>query len=159
MKHNIIISAITGLLFGVFAFIVIKIFKIGSGKLAIICGMAFFVLLLGYLMLAQNAAYKRYVKAEEKLTSPVWLTINANIITEDEVRNANIYFCDDGITLVSLDKKPYLTEEVPREKIKECKSDEILRLLISVTDGRHYAITSEEIAGIRDKMVERGWIE
>ncbi|MEE0059456.1 MAG: hypothetical protein UE295_01375 [Acutalibacteraceae bacterium] len=100
---------------------------------------------------------KRYAKFEKEITSPVFYKTNGNFYLDDNIKNGNIYFCEDGIVCVCLDEKPYTLDEILLRNIDHLRYTST-QLSIFTDDERVYVITLPRINEIIDLLVKKGWI-
>ena len=160
MKNTLIISVLCGMLFALPVWIIAKIYAFKFAFLiSIFSGLLFYLLLFVFLYFYMKYKGKAYAKAEKCIKSKVWYKINGNFKTSSCVRNANIYFTDSGLVFISLDKKPYLIDEIPLQVIANYQTDFLINLHITTKDNRYYTIMSSEIKTIFPLLKEHGWID
>ncbi|HHW46146.1 MAG TPA: hypothetical protein GXX17_04455 [Clostridiales bacterium] len=159
MKGKFIVSAFCGIFFAIVTFYVLEYIKFENALLiSIFAGLMFYLMLLIFLLLYENILNKRYYEAEKNIKSNIWFKFNGNINTANSVRNANIYFTDDGIVFISLDTKPYVIEEVLIQNIEKIQSDYINKLNIYTNDNRLFIITSSEVKELFPILNEHNWM-
>ena len=101
---------------------------------------------------------KKYAEFEKKIFSPVFHKTNGNFkLHNGKIKNANIYFCEDGIALISLDEKPYVIEEIHKSNIYRIQCDDI-HFNINTSDGKFYIIIMPDAEEVFRKLKERDWI-
>ncbi|MGN0492656.1 MAG: hypothetical protein ACI4F7_03325 [Acutalibacteraceae bacterium] len=159
MKAEAIISAITGFFFGLIVyFVFLYIEEQNALLLAVFSGLLFYIILFPVLIIYQKATNKKYAEFEKKITSPVFHKSNGNFkLNNGKIKNANIYFCEDGIAIISLDEKPYITEEIQRRNIYRIQCDDI-HFNINTNDGKFYIITMPDAKAVFEKLKEKDWI-
>ena len=159
MKAKAILSAITGFFFGLITFFVLRyIDETDAFLLAVISGLLFYLVLFIFLIIHERIMNKKYAEFEKKITSPVFHKTNGNFkLYNGKIKNANIYFCEDGITLVSLDEKPYVMEEIQKSNIYRIQCDDI-HFNINTSDGKFYIITLPDGKIVFEKLKEKDWI-
>ena len=156
-RVHLILSLAVGILFGLGSLFVMRWFRVGGAGLAIATGLLFAWLLFGALQLNESSMRKRYAEAEKLIISPIWLQTNGNVRTGTKVRNANIYFCEEGIVLISLDQRPFALEEIPVNLIESYEFSNF-QFLIRTTDERLFVIQSPESNRIRNELRRKEWI-
>ena len=159
MKAKAILSAITGLFFGLTTYFVLRYIEESDAFLFAVIGALFFYLVLFvFLIMHEKTMDKKYAEFEKKILSPVFHKTNGNFkLHNGKIKNANIYFCEDGIALISLDEKPYIMEEIKRSNIYRIQCDDI-HFNINTSDGKLYIITMPDAKKVFRKLKERDWI-
>ena len=159
MKPKAILSAITGFFFGLITYFVLRYLDDQDALFfALIGGLFFYLVLFVFLIIHEKAMNKKYAEFEKKITSPVFHKTNGNFkLHNGKIKNANIYFCEDGIALISLDEKPYIIEEIQRNNIYRIQSDDI-HFNINTSDGKFYIITMPDAKTVFNKLKEKDWI-
>lgn len=159
MKSKAILSAITGFFFGLITFFVLRyIDEPDAFLLAVISGLLFYLVLFIFLIIHKRIMNKKYAEFEKKITSPVFHKTNGNFkLYNGKIKNANIYFCEDGIALISLDEKPYVMEEIQKSNIYRIQCDDI-HFNINTGDGKFYIITLPDGKIVFEKLKEKDWI-
>ena len=158
MKIKAVISAIIGFFFGLTGYFVLIFCNIEQPfKLSVECGLLFAILLFVVFIVSEMIMDKRYAKFEKEITSPVFYKTNGNFYLDDNIKNGNIYFCEDGIVCVCLDEKPYTLDEILLRNIDHFRYTST-QLSIFTDDERVYVITLPRINEIIDLLVKKGWI-
>ena len=159
MKAKAVLSAITGLFFGFTTYFVLRYIEESDAFLfAVIGGLFFYLVLFVFLIMHEKTMDKKYAEFEKKILSPVFHKTNGNFkLHNGKNKNANIYFCEDGIALISLDEKPYIMEEIKRSNIYRIQCDDI-HFNINTSDGKFYIITMPDAKEVFRKLKERDWI-
>ena len=159
MKAKAVLSAITGLFFGFTTYFVLRYIEESDAFLfAVIGGLFFYLVLFVFLIMHEKTMEKKYAEFEKKILSPVFHKTNGNFkLHNGKNKNANIYFCEDGIALISLDEKPYIMEEIKRSNIYRIQCDDI-HFNINTSDGKFYIITMPDAKEVFRKLKERDWI-
>ena len=159
MKAKAILSAITGFFFGLITYFVLQYIEEPDAFLfAVISGLFFCLALFVFLIMHEKTMDKKYAEFEKKILSPVFHKTNGNFkLHNGKIKNANIYFCEDGIALISLDEKPYIMEEIQRSNIYRIQCDDI-HFNINTSDGKFYIITMPDAKEVFRKLKERDWI-
>ena len=159
MKAKAVLSAITGLFFGFTTYFVLRYIEESDAFLfAVIGGLFFYIVLFVFLIMHEKTMDKKYAEFEKKILSPVFHKTNGNFkLHNGKIKNANIYFCEDGIALISLDEKPYIMEEIERSNIYRIQCDDI-HFNINTSDGKFYIITMLDAKEVFRKLKERDWI-
>ena len=102
MKAKVILSAITGFFFGLTTYFVLRYIEEPDAVIfSVICGLFFYLLLFAFLIIYEKVMNKKYAEFEKKIISPVFHKTNGNFkLHNGKIKNANIYFCEDGIALI-----------------------------------------------------------
>lgn len=159
MKAKAVLSAITGLFFGLTTYFVLRYIEESDAFLfAVIGGLFFYLVLFVFLIMHEKTMDKKYAEFEKKILSPVFHKTNGNFkLHNGKNKNANIYFCEDGIALISLDEKPYIMEEIQKSNIYRIQCDDI-HFNINTRDEKFYIIKMPDAKEVFRKLKERDWI-
>ena len=159
MKAKAVLSAITGLFFGLTTYFVLRYIEESDAFLfAVIGGLFFYIVLFVFLIMHEKTMDKKYAEFEKKILSPVFHKTNGNFkLHNGKIKNANIYFCEDGIALISLDEKPYIMEEIQKNNIYRIQCDDI-HFNINTRDEKFYIIKMPDAKEVFRKLKERDWI-
>ncbi len=159
MKAKAFLSAFTGFLFGLIGYFVLLLLDIDQPfQLAVLSGLLFALLLFPVLIVYEQAINKRYKKFEKEILSPVFLKVNGNFyLGGSDVKNGNIYFCEDGIVCICLEDKPYTKDEILLQNIDHFRYTPT-QLSIFTNDERIFVITLPQTDHIIDMLIQKGWI-
>lgn len=159
MKVKAILSAVTGFSFGLITYIVLRYIEEPNALLlAIISGMFVYLILFSFIIIYEKVTNKKYAEFEKKILSPVFHRTNGNFkLHNGKIKNANIYFCEEGVALISLDEKPYVMEEIQRSNIYRIQCDDV-HFNINTSDEKMYIITIPDAKEVFRKLKERDWI-
>lgn len=159
MKVKAVLSAIMGFFFGLTTYFVLRYIEEPDAFLfAVIGGLFFYLVLFVFLITHEKVMNKKYAEFEKKILSPVVHKTNGNFkLHNGKIKNANIYFCEDGIALISLDEKPFIMEEIQRSNIYRIQCDDI-HFNINTSDGKVYIITMPDAKEVFQKLKEKDWI-
>lgn len=159
MKAKAVLSAITGFFFGFITYFVLRYIKEPDAFLfSIISGLLFYLLLFLFLIVYEKVVNKQYERFEKDILSPVFLKVNGNFyLGGSDVKNGNIYFCEDGIVCVCLEDKPYTKDEILLQNIDHFRYTPT-QLSIFTNDERIFVITLARTDEIIDILIQKGWI-
>ena len=159
MKAKVVLSTITGFLFGLIGYFVLLILDIDQPfQIAALGGLLFALLLFPALVIYGNIMDRRYAKFEKEITSPIFYKTNGNFnLGNGKVKNGNIYFCEAGIVCVCLEEKPYSLDEILLQDIERYHFDNI-HLNIFAKDGRIFVITLPDAKTVIEVLREKEWI-
>ncbi len=159
MKAKITLSAITGFLFGLIGYFVLRLLNIEQPfQLAVLSGLLFALLLFPVLIVYGNIMDKRYSKFEKEIISPIFYKANGNFyLGGSDIKNGNIYFCEDGIVCVCLEDKPFTKDEILLQNIDHFRYTPT-QLSIFTNDKRVFVITLPQTDKIIDMLIKKGWI-
>ena len=102
-----------------------------------------------------NAIYEKF---EKEITSPIFYKTNGNFyLGGSDIKNGNIYFCEDGIVCVCLEEKPYTLDEILLQNIDHYTYT-FTQLNVFTNDGRLFVITVPKADEIMDILMRKGWI-
>ena len=159
MKAKVFLSAFAGFLFGLLGYFVLLLLDIDQPfQLAALSGLLFALLLFPVLIVYEQVINKRYKKFEKEILSPVFLKVNGNFyLGGSDVKNGNIYFCEDGIVCICLEDKPYTKDEILLQNIDHFRYTPT-QLSIFTNDERIFVITLPQTDHIIDMLIQKGWI-
>lgn len=159
MKAKAILSAITGFFLGLITYFVLQYIEEPDAFLfAIISGLLFYLVLFLFLLAYEKIVNKRYKKFEKEILSPVFFKVNGNFyLGGSDVKNGNIYFCEDGIVCVCLEDKPYTKDEILLQNIDHFRYTPT-QLSIFTNDERIFVITLARTDEIIDILIQKEWI-
>ena len=159
MKAKAILSAITGLFFGLITYFVLWYLEEPDAfLLSVISGLLVYILLFAFLVVYGKILDKRYEKFEVEISSPIFYKTNGNFYLGDsDIKNGNIYFCEDGIICVCLDDKPHTLDEILLQNIDHFRYTPT-QLSIFTNDERVFVITLSKTNEIIDLLIQKKWI-
>ncbi len=134
--------------------------------LSVAIGGLFASVLLVYFIIHKRYTEYRFRKAEDHITSEVFLKANGNFNlgrTEkalgSHLKNCNIYFCEDEVIFVTIETRPFTLERLSTSDILNVSSDSVSHISISTTDGRIYFITTPDAKRISSVLAEKSeWL-
>ena len=159
MKTKAFLAAFGGIFFGLIGYFVLLLLDIDQPfQLAVLSGLLFALLLFPVLIVYEQVINKRYKKFEKEILSPVFLKVNGNFyLGGSDVKNGNIYFCEDGIVCICLEEKPYTLDEILLQNIDHYTYT-FSELNVFTNDGRLFVITVPRADEIIDLLMRKGWI-
>ena len=159
MKTKAFLSAFAGFFFGLIGYFVLLLLDIDQPfQLAVLSGLLFALVLSPVLFVYEQVINKRYKKFEKEILSPVFLKVNGNFYLDgSDVKNGNIYFCEDGIVCICLEDKPYTKDEILLQNIDHFRYTPT-QLSIFTNDERIFVITLPQTDYIIDMLIQKGWI-
>ena len=159
MKTKAFLAAFGGIFFGLIGYFVLLLLDIDQPfQLAVLSGLLFSLLLFPVLIVYEQVINKRYKKFEKEILSPVFLKVNGNFyLGGSDVKNGNIYFCEDGIVCICLEDKPYTKDEILLQNIDHFRYTPT-QLSIFTNDERIFVITLSQTDHIIDMLIQKGWI-
>ena len=159
MKGRIFLSLFCGIVFGSIAYLVVSLFFSEYAFLYALVGGALFTLFLNvFLTIHEKWTDKRYSAIEKEIKSPIFYTANGNFDLGTEVRNGRIYFCEEGIVCVSLDKKPHACDVIPLSDIDRYEFDSI-HMNLYLKDGRAFCIILPDANVVLEELKNKNWIQ
>lgn len=158
MTPYMLLTLITGVIASIPTYIVLRLLHISDAALwTVIAACGFMLVLYPLLRLAGHRTNKKYAAFEAGFKAPFFHRMNANIKFGGTLRNGNLYFCESGIIMASLDERPTLIEELPLEQIERFTFADV-HMEIHVRDGRVFRLTSSEIAETHAALKARKWV-
>ena len=159
MKTKVFLAAFGGIFFGLIGYFVLLLLDIDQPfQLAVLSGLLFALILFPVLIVYEQVINKRYKKFEKEILSPVFLKVNGNFYLDgSDVKNGNIYFCEDGIVCICLEDKPYTKDEILLQNIDHFRYTPT-QLSIFTNDEQIFVITLPQTDHIIDMLIQKGWI-
>lgn len=112
-----------------------------------------------FFILYKKVLDKRYARIESEIPCPVFYKTNGNFdLGGGKIKNGNLYFCDVGIICVSMEKKPYILNEILIQNIYKISYDTI-HLHIHTKDGRLFKITLPDASDVVELLKQKDWVE
>lgn len=144
MRDNILLSLFGSALFGYAVYLIMLRINPAIWYWGVVAGAALAVLLIGYLLGYDHFVVKRYAKEAAKIPSQVHYFIVGNIRTEYGRRGGNIYFCEDRIVAICLDKRPHQTVTILKSEIDHIEVPRLVQVCIHMMDGTEHMISSTD---------------
>ncbi|MGN1451269.1 MAG: hypothetical protein ACI4XQ_04150 [Eubacteriales bacterium] len=158
MKTKTAVSAVFGFFFGLITYFILWCIEEKDAFLfALVSGLFCCLALFTFLMVREKVMDKKYAKAEKKILSHVFYKTKGNFVLHSgKIKNANIYFCEDGIVIISLDEKPCVMEKIQKGDIREIQFEDI-HFIINTGEGQFYIATIPDAKAVFDMLREKQW--
>ena len=161
MKKRLIddleVSAIFSAVFGFAIYLIMLRLNPQLWWLCFAAGGGLFAIIAFYLIGYNRFVVKRYADAIAATGSKVSFQTQGNFLTEYGKRTGYIYFCDDRIFLISLDKRPQLTIEIMASDAVSFTMPRTVELNIQMKDGSQKTIHSAEVGVLGAMMKKKKW--
>ena len=145
LKDDLQVSLIFSAVFGFAVYLILLRTKPDLWWLCFVAGGGLFAILAFYLIGYNYFVVKRYADAIAATGANVSFQTQGNFMTELGKRTGNIYFCDDRIILISLDKRPHMTAEILASDAVSFTVPRTVELNIQMKDGSQKTIHSAEV--------------
>ncbi len=161
-KAIAILSTVLGFFFALISYLLLCLI-LGEEKynliVSILGGALFSLALMTYFLIYLKYYAKKYTEFENVIDSPVFYKTNGNFnLSNGQIKNGNIYFCEAGIICVCLDKKPYALAKILVEDIENIEYDTI-HLNVTTKDKRYICVTLSDINSVIPVLKEKDWIK
>ncbi len=159
MKAKIFLSAFVAIPFALVThFICSKYLSELALESSIFAGLGTGLILFYFLLIHEKVMNKRYTDAEKNMKSPIFYKTNGNFdLGTGKIKNGNVYLCEDGIALISLDGKPYSYDEILIKDIDKVEFNDF-KLKIFTKDNRIFLITTPDAKKVISSLQDKGWI-
>ena len=157
LSDDLQISAIFSAVFGFAIYLIMLRLNPELWWLCFVAGGALFALLALYLIGYNRFVVKRYADAIAATGAQVSFRTQGNFMTELGKRTGFIYFCDDRIILISLDKRPHMTIEILASDAVSFTMPRTVELNIQMKDGGQKTIHSAEVGVLGAMMKKKKW--
>lgn len=159
MKAKIFLSAFVAIPFALVThFICSKYLSELALESSIFAGLGTGLILFYFLLVHEKVMNKRYASAEKNIKSPVFYKTNGNFdLGTGKIKNGNVYLCEDGIALISLDGKPYSYDEILIKDIDKVEINDF-KLKIFTKDNCIFLITTPDAKKVISSLQDKGWI-
>ncbi len=158
-KLNIFLSVFCGILVAAPAFVITLLFNSVEMALlsAVLFGAMFALCISIFFGIYMHRVDKKYAEAEKFIKSQIFFKTNGNFDIGKGILNGNIYFCDDGIVFISLNKKAAITEAIALCNIERYDFS-FPRMTVYCNDGCICTVMIAELDRARQVLIEKGWI-
>ena len=157
LSDDLQISAIFSAVFGFAIYLIMLRLNPALWWMCFVAGGGLFVLLALYLVGYDRLVIKRYAAAIAATGAEVAMQTQGNFLTEYGKRTGNIYFCNDRIYLISLNKRPRLTIEIKAEDAVSFTMPRTVELNIQMKDGSQKTIHSVDVGALGAMMKKKKW--
>ena len=149
MKVRIGLSFVLGVLFAIPSYFIFEyINQSHPFIMSFATGTLVFCYFMVYFILHKRYTDKKYKNAETEIglttDEKIIFRTNGNFNLCNKVKNCNIYFCQDKVVFLCLEKGNVTSETLPVASIRNISSDLVLRVLITTIDNRVYVITTAD---------------
>ena len=161
MKKQLIddieISLMGGGLFGFATYLIMLRTNPQLWWLCFVTGGGLFAILVAYLLGYHYLVTERYAKTIDALGVTVSFKTQGNFLTEYGKRTGFIYFCDDRLVLISLDKRPRLTIQILAEDVVSYSIPRAVQLNLQMKDGSQKTIHSADVGVLGSMIKKKKW--
>lgn len=157
LKDDLQISLIFSAVFGFAIYLIMLRTRPDLWWLCFVGGGGLFAIVIVYLIAYSRFVVKRYANAIEATGAAVSFRTQGNFMTELGKRTGFIYFCDDRIILISLDKRPHMTIEILASDAVSFSMPRTVELNIQMKDGSQKTIHSAEVGVLAAMMKKKKW--
>lgn len=160
MKGMTGLSAFGALLFGAAGYLLLSFLQIEDALLyALLAGALFFLALSAVLRIYMRRLHRRYAEIEKELALEYFHKSNGNFdLGGGNVKNGNIYFCEEKILCLSVEEKPYALDEIQKQDIARLDIEDI-HMRIMTWDGRRYIITLPDAQAVQQLLWDKNWLK
>lgn len=157
MIDDLEISALAGALFGFAVYLIMLRLNRDLWWLCFVAGAGLFAILAAYLLGYTQFVTNRYANAIAATGHKVTFQTQGNFLTELGKRTGFIYFCDDRIILISLDKRPHMTIEILAADAVSFTMPRSVQINIQMKDGSQKTIHTAEAGALGAVMNKKRW--
>ena len=157
LKDDLQVSLIFSAVFGFAIYLITLRTKPDLWWLCFVAGGGLFAILAAYLIGYDRFVVNRYAKAFAATGAKASFQTQGNFMTELGKRTGHIYFCDDRMILISLDKRPYMTIEILALDAVSFSMPRTVELNIQMKDGSQKTIHSAEVGVLGAMMKKKKW--
>ena len=157
LKDDLQISLIFSAVFGLAIYLIMLRVNPEMWWLCFAAGGGLFAILAFYLLGYNRFVVKRYADAIAATGAKVSFQTQGNFMTELGKRTGNIYFCDDRIILISLDKRPHMTIEILASDAVSFTMPRTVELNIQMKDGSQKTIHTADVGVLGAMMKKKKW--
>lgn len=157
LKDDLQISLIFSAVFGFAIYLIMLRLNPALWWLCFAAGGGLFAIIAFYLLGYNRFVVKRYADAIAATGATPSFRTQGNFMTELGKRTGFIYFCDDRIILISLDKRPHMTIEILATDAVSFTMPRTVELNIQMKDGSQKTIHSAEVGVLGAMMKKKKW--
>ena len=151
------ISAFFSAIFGLAIYLIMQRINTSLWWLCFVAGGGLFAMIAFYLLGYNRFVVKRYADAITATGAEVTFQTQGNFMTELGKRTGHIYFCDDRIVLISLDKRPHMTIEILAADALSFTTPRTVELNIQMNDGSQKTIHTVDVGKLSALMKKKRW--
>lgn len=157
LTPKLFISGIIGLIYGLLSYFLLMDLP-GAGRMALICGLGTFALLLLILLLNDSRMARRYERAEKLLPGAPHFRVGANLRENNKVSSVNVYLLPDEIVLLNVQKREPVLTRITRDALRRAALEPPVQLTLETTDGRVLQMLSPYMEELVRQLRMHGWI-
>lgn len=157
LKDDLQIALIFSAVFGFAIYLIMQRINPGLWWLCFAAGGGLFLIVAFYLVGYSRLVVKRYEDAFAATGATASFQTQGNFLTELGKRTGTIYFCDDRIILISLDKRPRMTIEILAEDAVSFTTPRTVQLNIQMKDGSQKTIHTVDVGVLSTMMKKKKW--
>ena len=157
LKDDLQISAIFCAVFGFAIYLIMLRLNRDLWWLCFVAGAGLLALVAAYLIGYERLVTNRFTKAVAQTGAKVLFQTPGNFLTEYGKRVGNIYFCEDRIILVSLNKRPRLTIEIYADDVLTFTIPRTVQLNLQMKDGSQKTIHTTDAGMLGALLRKKPW--
>lgn len=153
-------AMLAGLFFAVPTYFVLNYLKIPNALiLAAISGLIYNLLIYIIFVVTEAVHDKRCKEAKKQIDCEIFYEFNGNLRLAAKIKNYYVCFCDQGVILISVEKRKPEFFEILRENIYMIENDTVSTIYIKTFDKLLYLIECADICALNDALDKHGWID
>lgn len=158
MKGATGLSALTAVLTGAGAYLLLFLLQVDDALVyALLAAALVYLILSAVLRIYHRQLQKRYAQHEQALGLTYYHKTNGNFdLGNGNVKNGNIYLCEDKLVCLGVEETPYALDEILKADIARMDAEDI-HLRIMTWDGRRFIITMPDAQAALQLLRDRGW--
>lgn len=158
MGAKMILAIIMGLLFGVATFVIFLFISPDIAFLFSVFSGAFTTLSLHiYFVIYEKIKNIKCSVVEKEIIEPVICKTNGNLYLGEKVKNVNVYFCENEIVFISLERKPCVFKRILKTEIAKFDVDDVC-IIIDLKDGNSILISLPYAKTVYAVLQNKNWI-
>lgn len=158
MRGKIAFSVFIGVIFSVLTFVLTLLLV--PLKMAVLFALLAFAIAPPFMHISltveERRNNKRFAQVEKDSRIPYYHKANGNIVWGKALINGNVYFCEQGLYVVSVEKRPYLIVEIQNSEILKYDFEEI-QLHLYLSDGKELHVLLPDAQEVKEQIRAHGW--
>ena len=156
LTPKLLISGFFAVIYGLLSYFLLMDLP-GSGRLALIFGLATFGTLLLFLLLRDSRQARRYEKAEVLLPWEPEFQVGANMRRGNTVSGVNIYLRGDELALLNVRRKEPVMLRIPRAQLQRAELMPPVELRLTLADGEEICLLTPYMEQLLRELRRNGW--
>jgi len=161
MKRSYLsISLIHGAVFTAVSCVILFLVNRPLTYMGLISGALVSLMLFLYFMFYEKRTQRKYAKiAAEKIEQPILYQIDGGLVVGQEVLYSKLYFCQDALIFISLERNPSLVRRIPRSEISDMTAKTPQCLTFNTKKSGLTTVEYIKAPDVISALQQHGWLD